>query len=91
MIEKATEARLRELEALETGWDGHDGKPITEAALKAVGMFLEHPFIGPLSYGGLQIEWHQDGWEVEVEFDDQGEIIDIQSAHVGQEERGDEG
>lgn len=40
----------------------------------------------PLDSGGTQIEWHQDGWDVEIEFTAQGVIDSVfvgRSPHVG--------
>jgi hypothetical protein len=67
--------RLRRLVDLPTGWDGHDGKPTTAAsaihALEILGRIMRPglplPSIMPLSNGGVQLEWHRKGWDVEME------------------------
>ena len=45
--------------ALQEGWDGDGGKPITKAAVKAVINLLLHskPHLTPCSNGGVQIDW----------------------------------
>lgn len=47
----------------------------TEAAANAAKGYLV-----PSSRGGMQVEWHQNGWDVEVEFDRDGVI---QNVNVG--------
>ncbi len=31
----------------------------------------------PTEKGGVQIEWHRDGWDIEIEFDKDGTIIGV--------------
>lgn len=68
--------RLMVLINLPDGWDGHNGKPTAPAsavhALEVLGRIMEPglplPSIMPLSNGGVQLEWHRKGWDVEMEF-----------------------
>ena len=80
----ATDA-LRKLGALidlKPGWDGHFGMPITHASASYAFDILRHvmqpgvplPSITPLSYGGVQLEWHRKGWDVEIEVPGPGKI-----------------
>jgi hypothetical protein len=73
---RAAERRLIELIRLPAGWDGHQGKPVNaiiasyaygllEALLTRPGVPLAT--LTPLSYGGLMLEWHRKGWDVEIE------------------------
>jgi|SRR5277367_2361629 hypothetical protein len=70
--------RLTQLIWLPPGWDGHQGKAVNptiaeyaysllEALLRTPGVPL--PSITPLSYGGIALEWHRKGWDVEIEID----------------------
>ena len=67
--------RLLTLLRLPVGWDGHRGNPTTVAsasyALEVLGRIMRPgvplPSIMPLSNGGVQLEWHRKGWDVEVE------------------------
>lgn len=70
--------RLAYLIRLPEGWDGHQGRPVVptiaeyayhlmEALLLRPGVPM--PSITPLSYGGLVLEWHRKGWDVEIEID----------------------
>jgi hypothetical protein len=64
-----------ELCRLPHGWDGHDGKPanpdtVVFAANIIAGLMrprVPMPSVMPLSYGGVQIEWHRNNWDVEIE------------------------
>ena len=68
--------RLTDLALLRMGWDGHQGLPLDrdtmEFAVTIIAGLMRPsvpiPSIVPLSYGGLQIEWHRNGWDVEIEF-----------------------
>jgi len=59
---------------LERGWDSYDGLPADErtvAKAAAIGnrladLFTYPPSYVPLSSGDVQIEWHCDGWDVEI-------------------------
>ena len=69
------EARLIQLGCLKLGWDGHGGKPVNRATLDfAIKILVDlmrpgvpEPSIGATSYGGVQIEWHRSGWDMEIE------------------------
>ena len=70
--------RLEELRCLSAGWDSPNSLPIREDAVQSTLKFLWQvmqpvtppPSIVPLGSGGLQIEWHRAGWNVEIEFDE---------------------
>jgi hypothetical protein len=70
--------RLNEIIRLPVGWDGHQGKPVNATIASYSYNLLEAlltmpavpmPSITPLSYGGLVLEWHRRGWDVEIEID----------------------
>ena len=72
--QKAAE-RLADLYCLPVGWDGFDGRPVDSStaafALVALSEIMTEetpmPSLMPLSYGGVQIEWHRRGWDIEIE------------------------
>lgn len=59
---------------LERGWDSYDGMPVdklTAHKAASIGIALAGHFTSPASYvplssGDIQIEWHCDGWDVEI-------------------------
>lgn len=57
-----------ELASLSEGWDGYDAYPISDAALAVVRAL----HVVPTCNGGIQIEWHANGWDVEVEVSKDG-------------------
>jgi hypothetical protein len=71
--------RFAELLALPHNWDGHGGDSIAPEAVEAAGRFLATvmssstpaPTIVPTSSGGLQLEWHRGGFDVELLFGDE--------------------
>jgi hypothetical protein len=70
-----TLAALHRLLGLPENWDGHGGKQIRVENVQFAYHFLAQtlhpntpaPQIVPLSHGGLQLEWHQKGIDLEVE------------------------
>lgn len=83
-------ARLEHLVSLPEGWDGHGGRAVSvSTALFALHILFEtldrsrpSPQILPLSYGGLQIEWHEQGIDLEVEIIGSNEILVTFEDHV---------
>jgi len=63
-------ARLNELARLEADWDSYGAPPLTEAALRTADALV---FI-PTGEGGVQIELHAAGAEVEVTIGDDGHV-----------------
>lgn len=67
--------RLRSISELTDDWDGY-GSPAPEpqtliAALEVLRQFMPTsvatPAVAPTTAGGVQFEWHQGGWDIEVE------------------------
>lgn len=79
--------RFAELLALKLGWDTHGGKPIDPANVREAGRFLATvmapstpaPIIVPTGGGGLQLEWHRAGLDVELLFGED----DLPELYVG--------
>ena len=67
--------RLRDLTALERGWDGYDGLPVNFHVAHFVVNLLERLFLDnlpppslvPGSDGSLQFEWHRNGMDIELD------------------------
>jgi hypothetical protein len=70
--------RISGLTALAVGWNGYDAREIkADMAIDAAKFLTEVAFPGiaapsivPLSDGGVQIEWHRGGVDIEVAFSD---------------------
>lgn len=66
--------KLREFAALEEGWDSYGAAPIAGDALEAMRVFLDAVQCGeaqllPTRNGGVQLEVHSGGWDIEFEID----------------------
>jgi len=81
--QREAERRLVQLIRLRPGWDGHQGKPANLTIAEYAYILLEAllsrhniplPTISPLSYGGLMLEWHRKGWDIEIEIDAPGSL-----------------
>lgn len=72
---KRLRTRFDELTSLRHGWDGYRGVPVSfNCALFASGMLesifdedVDAPFLVPKSDGSLQVEWHLNGYDIEIE------------------------
>lgn len=75
-----TEVQLTRLLALPKGWDGRWAEPVTESAMRIAvavlaGVMTDDgacPQLFPLPDGGIQVEWHAAGEDVEVEIERDG-------------------
>lgn len=75
-------AKLDELRTLQPGWDGHGAPPIDERAIVTAHRFGAHfdrDYMGitPTSLGGIQLEWHRDGYDIELEIASSGHLITL--------------
>jgi hypothetical protein len=69
--------QLRQLGKLAPGWDHHGGRPMNKETLFFAWQFLNEtleastppPRIVPLSYGGIQAEWHEKDIDLEIEIE----------------------
>ena len=70
--------RLNELLNLQKGWDSYGAPPINPEVVAAVKSFLKairqtRASVVPTNSGGVQVESHIDGYDVEIEFITDGE------------------
>lgn len=85
--------RFAELLTLPRDWDGHGGVPTAPENVEAAGRFLAivmapstpAPTIVPTSSGGLQLEWHRGGVDVELLLGDEDPaflfVAEVDSGH----------
>jgi len=66
-------AALESLKELMPGWDGYDGKPTTKEAIDTA----TYMTVCPHSNGGLQIEMHAGGVDIEIEVAPDGKVISV--------------
>jgi hypothetical protein len=70
--------RISGLTALAVGWNGYDAREVKADMAIDAARFLAKvafpgiaaPSITPLAEGGLQVEWHRGGLDIEVAFSD---------------------
>jgi len=59
-------------------WDTYGADPLDDRAIEAAKRFLSHgPAIVPLNDGGIQLEWHIDDLDLELEFDKSGKPTSV--------------
>jgi hypothetical protein len=55
---------------LPPGWDSYDGAPTSQAAavaaLRLLSVLTTAPAVVPCSDGGVQLEWHTQGVDIEI-------------------------
>lgn len=75
--------RLEELVRLPNGWDGYRGRPISlpcatfaaEILVRLCREDLTPPALVPGSDGSVQIEWHENGYDVELDVQAPNHVI----------------
>ena len=74
---------LKQLADLKADWDSYDGLPISPTAIRRAEHLLTHlvsegtplPQVFPTSRGGVQFEWKNSSWEVEIAPDGSIEVL----------------
>ncbi len=74
--------RVCELQQLPRGWNSHGAEPVSDAAFRQTLEFLAAyvvrdvavPELVPTVRGGLQLEWHRRGVDIEVEVKPDGSV-----------------
>lgn len=88
------EERLDELTALPVGWDGYAGRPVSFVVAYFVANMLERlcqdnvpaPSLVPGSDGSLQVEWHRNMFDVELDVLDAQNVVAARVNHMTNEE-----
>ena len=65
----------RKLAGLEPNWDTYGAKPTTEAAIAKAELLRDNLCFVPMNDGGVQIEVHAAGVEMEVEIGPDGSFV----------------
>lgn len=90
-------SRLEDLAGLPANWDGYGSPPIAPTALDgaehvlhiAAAKHLPEPYLGPVTGGGVQIEWHVGNRRLEMETlpDGSVELITVEGDEYSDEMR----
>ena len=88
------ESRFKELTGLPIGWDGYQGKPVSSSCAKFAANLIESicvdhvpaPQLVPGSDGTLQLEWHLNGYDIEIDVLAPLEVVATRHDHVTGEE-----
>lgn len=88
------EDRLNELTSLQVGWDGYAGKPVSFQCAFFVANMLQRlcqknvpaPSIVPGSDGSLQVEWHMNSFDVELDVLSPQHVVATRINHRNDEE-----
>lgn len=89
------EARFSHLTTLPSGWDGYRGKPVSrsiaEFAKYLIGLVyvdgIPAPQLVPGGDGSLQLEWHHNQYDLEIDVLAPDEVVASLSDHVSGEEQ----
>lgn len=88
--------KISELARLAENWDSYNSRPIQSAAIEQASKAIESlsdvnlpaPQIFPVPGGGLQLEFEQDGRELEIEFLPDGSTAYLMVANNGEMREG---
>ncbi len=88
------EQRFDELAELQYDWDGYDGKPVSWTCATFAARLLESlysarvpaPSIVPGSDGTLQIEWHMNRYDIEIDIIAPYEVTVNRFDHISRED-----
>lgn len=70
----SVEQQFARLRALLQDWDSYGAPPIDLVVLERARAWLAAVQVVPMSGGGVQLEWHADGVDVEIAFDIDGTV-----------------
>ncbi|MEX0582467.1 MAG: hypothetical protein WD185_02245 [Sneathiella sp.] len=87
-------ARFNKLTSLKIGWDGYRGKPVSFTCAKFAAVLLERLFVEgvpvptlvPGSDGTLQIEWHRNQYDVEIDVFGANNVVASRYDHLSDRE-----
>ena len=93
---KPTLESIAPLLKLKAGWDSYDGQPIDTRVVKtAIEVLFDVmecdspvPSFVPTSNGGIQLEWHRGGIDLEVVISPDGQVIFDFESSAGEEIEG---
>jgi hypothetical protein len=66
--------RFEQVKALQKGWDGYSADPLNVAIVDRAKEFLQRVSVVPCVDGGVQLEWHTHGIDMELYFEADGKL-----------------
>ena len=83
--------RMNRLTDLAAGWNGYDAREVKgDTAIEAVTFLakvaypgIAAPAIVPISDGGVQVEWHRGGVDIEIAFSDEEPGVYVEDREDG--------
>ena len=80
--------RIRALSKLEPNWDSYGSPQIEPMVVERALSFIGGVQAIPTTKGGIQFEWHQYGWDIEIELGPDGKVMSVLVARVAKENDG---
>ncbi len=71
--------QVAHLATLQQGWDSYGAGPLSPAALAVADAF----WVVPTADGGVQLEMHAGGMEIEISVNPAGQVYDVSVAPAG--------
>ena len=69
------ERKLQALATLLPNWDSYGGRPSSRLALDGARRFFDGAQVVPMSDGGIQLEWHLPGFDLEIDVAPDGSLV----------------
>lgn len=66
--------KLESFTRLQEGWDTYGAAPIAALPIALARLLIEPPHLVPTSKGGVQLEWHAQGFDIEIEIHPSGRV-----------------
>ena len=88
--------RFDQICSLRPGWDGYTGIPVSFGCAHFAAAILKHlfttglpaPSLVPGSDGSVQIEWHRNQYDIELDVLEPNKVVAYRYDHLSQEEDG---
>lgn len=87
---KELKSKLNELTSLRVGWDGYKGQPVSYTRAAFAAAILDKLYVDGISVpslvpggdGTLQIEWHCNNFDIEIDILDANSVVASKYDHV---------
>lgn len=69
--------KIESFKDLKDDWDSYGGREIDKRAISAASAFVAGTQPVPTCRGGIQLEWHLGGMDLEIVFDHEGKVESV--------------